>query len=45
MEWVGVNVIQHSQPQGFKVKMRGRKLRSGIYWQGVLTKRHKACGA
>jgi len=25
MEWVVVNVIQHSQPKGFKVKMRGHK--------------------
>jgi len=45
MEWVGVNVIQHSQPQGLEVEMIGHKLKSGVYWQGVLQKRHKACGA
>jgi len=44
MEWVGVNVMQHSQPEGFKVKMRGHKLRNGIYWQGVLQKGIKHVG-
>jgi hypothetical protein len=30
MEYVGVNIIKHSQPRGIKLKMKGHKLRSGI---------------
>lgn len=44
MEWVGVNVVQHSQPKGFKVKMRGYKLRNDVYWQGVVQKCIKHVG-
>jgi hypothetical protein len=39
MEYVGgggVSVIAISQPKGIKLKMRGYKLRSGVYWQRVL---------
>jgi hypothetical protein len=25
-----------NQPKGVKSKMRGRKVRSGVYWQGTL---------
>ena len=32
----GVSVIQLSEPKGIKVKMRRRKLRSGVNWQGAL---------
>jgi len=29
-------VIESSYPEVFKLKMRGRILRSGVYWQGAL---------
>jgi hypothetical protein len=44
MEWIGVNIIYHSQPQGFKGKMRGHTLRNGVYWQRVLQKGIKHVG-
>jgi len=28
--------MERSQPKGVEPKMRGRKLRSGVYWQGAL---------
>jgi hypothetical protein len=31
-----VSVTERSQPKGVKPKMRERKLRSGVYWQGEL---------
>jgi hypothetical protein len=31
-----VSVIERREPKGVKLKMRGRKLRSGVYWQGAL---------
>jgi len=31
--------MERSQPKGVKPKMRGRKLRSGVYWQGALKHR------
>jgi pyruvate formate-lyase activating enzyme-like uncharacterized protein len=27
MEWVGISMIKHSQPEGVKLKVRGHKLR------------------
>jgi hypothetical protein len=36
MKWVGIGVIEHSHPQGVKLKMRGRELKTGVYWYGVL---------
>ena len=38
MEYVGVNVIERCLPKGCKPKMRGRKLRSGVCWQGASKK-------
>jgi hypothetical protein len=35
MEWVGVNVRNHSQPKGVKPKMKGRKLKIVVYRQGA----------
>jgi hypothetical protein len=32
---MGVSIIECSQPKGIKPKMRGHKLRSGVYWQGA----------
>ena len=31
---------EYSQPNGVKPEMRGRKLRSGEYWQGALKQRN-----
>jgi len=31
MDYVEVSVKERSQPKGFRPKMRGRKLRSGVY--------------
>ena len=36
MELVGIGIIEHSQPKGIKLKMRGHELRTGVYWQGAL---------
>ena len=36
MELVGVNIIECSQPKGFKLKMRAHKLRRITQWQGAL---------
>jgi hypothetical protein len=33
---VGVSIIEFSQSKGIKPKMRERKLRSGVNWQGAL---------
>jgi hypothetical protein len=38
MKWLWISIIKCIQPQGVKVKMRGHKLRSGAYWQGMLRK-------
>lgn len=35
MEQVGVSVIERSQTEGVKPKMKGRKLKSGEYWRGA----------
>jgi hypothetical protein len=32
----GVSVIECSKPKDFKLKMRERKLRSGVNWQEAL---------
>jgi len=32
----GVSIIERSQPNGVKPKMRQRKLRSSVNWQGAL---------
>jgi hypothetical protein len=39
MEYVVVNIIEHSQLKGIKSNVRERKLRSDVYWQGVLKQR------
>jgi hypothetical protein len=45
MEYVGIRVIERSQPKGVKPKMTGRILRSCVYSQGVLKeKRRKSSG-
>jgi len=45
MELVVTGIIEHSQPKGIKLKMKGHELRSGIYWQGALEQRDvKKCG-
>ena len=36
MEFVGVSVIERRQPTDGKPKIRGCKLRSGVYWQWAL---------
>jgi hypothetical protein len=36
MEYVGVDVIERSQPRSVKGKMRRRKLKSGVKWQEEL---------
>ena len=36
MEQVGFNLIDHSQPKYVKSKMRGRKLKNYVYYQGTL---------
>jgi hypothetical protein len=36
MEYVGVGITGSSKPKGVKLKMRGCKVRSGVYWQGAL---------
>jgi hypothetical protein len=33
MGYLGAIVIERSQTNGVKPKMRGRKLRSGVYWR------------
>ena len=35
MEWPSFSVMECSQPKGVKPKMTGRKLRSGVFWQGA----------
>jgi hypothetical protein len=42
MEWVGVSITERSQPNGVKPKMRERKLRSVVYWKGVLKQKKKS---
>ena len=32
-------MIEHSQPKGFKPKMRDRKLRIGVNWQAMIQKK------
>jgi hypothetical protein len=39
MELVRVSVIERNQPNGVKPKMRRRKLKSSVYWQGALKKK------
>jgi hypothetical protein len=36
LEYGGFSIIECSQPKGIQTKMRGYKLRSGIYLQGAL---------
>jgi hypothetical protein len=36
LESVGINLLQYSMTNGFKLKMRGHKLRNGMYGQGML---------
>jgi transposase len=36
IQYVKVSAIQRSHPEGVKPKMTGRKLRSGVHWQGAL---------
>jgi len=46
MEWVGISVIKHSQPEGVKLKVRGHKLRAFyIGKEGIKTKnlKHGLC--
>jgi hypothetical protein len=33
---IGVSIMERSQPEGIKLKMRGLKLRSGVYLHGVV---------
>jgi hypothetical protein len=39
MEYAGFSIIECRQPRGIALKMRGHKLRSGVYWQRVLKKK------
>jgi hypothetical protein len=34
MEWIGISLIKHSQPESVKLKVRGHKLRSILHRQG-----------
>jgi hypothetical protein len=34
MEWIGISVVKHSQPESVKMKVRGHKLRNILHWQG-----------
>ena len=36
MEYVGVSVTERGQQRRVKPKMKGRKLRSGVFWQGEI---------
>jgi hypothetical protein len=36
MEWVEFSIIECNQPKGIQPKIRGHKLRSCVYWQGML---------
>jgi len=36
MEWVRFTTLECSQPKNIQPKIRGHKLRSGVYWQGML---------
>jgi hypothetical protein len=36
MENLGVNLIQNNQAKGLKLKIKGHKLSSGVYWQRAL---------
>ena len=36
MENLGVNLIQSSQAKGLKLKIKGHKLSSDVYWQRAL---------
>jgi len=36
MEYVAVSVTERNRQRGVKPKMRGRKLRSVLYWQGQI---------
>ena len=36
MQWVKFSILDCSQPNGIQPKLIGHKLRSGIYWQGML---------
>jgi hypothetical protein len=40
MEYIGVSIMMCSQPQGIKPKMTGDKLRTGVYWKGVLEQKN-----
>jgi len=45
MEYVGLSILERSQPNGFETNMRGCKVRIIIYWQGALKeKRVKPVG-
>jgi len=35
MEQTGVSVTQRSRAKRVKQNMKGHKLRSGVYWQGI----------
>jgi len=34
LEWVEVNIIQRSEPKGYKAKLGGRKLKSSVVYIG-----------
>jgi hypothetical protein len=36
MEWVGISVIKHIQPEGVKLKVRGHKLRAFYVGKGSI---------
>jgi hypothetical protein len=36
MEKLVVNLIHNSQEKGLKLKLKGHKLSSGVYWQRAL---------